>query len=149
MKIEILVPGKISSHILPAYEYYYEKISRFCSLNVKFVQLGGDINKENPKVILRKESENIFKYLNNKDFVLIDLIGEQISSEQFHNFLFSHSDITFVIGGPLGVDEELRKFARKRISFSKLTFTHEFCSVILLEQIFRSFKIERNEKYHY
>ncbi len=149
MKIDIVVPGKISPHIFPAYKIYLEKVSRFCSLNVKFVQLGGDLNRENPKVILKKEAENIFRHVNGKDFVLIDLVGEQMTSEQFHDFLFSQSEITFVIGGPLGVDEELRKRAKKRISFSKLTFTHEFCIVILLEQIFRAFKIERNEKYHY
>ncbi|SHN51139.1 50S rRNA methyltransferase [Fervidobacterium riparium] len=153
MRIEILVPGKISKHLLDAENYYLEKISRFADVNVEFVPLGGDVNTENPKVILGKEAEAIFKKLKDRRYILIDLWGKQLTSEEFsslidRNFQIS-SEIVFVIGGPLGVDEELRKKAAERISFSKMTFTHEMCLVILLEQIFRGFKILRNEKYHY
>jgi len=85
--------------------------------------------------------------------ILIDLFGKEMTSEQFSVFLERQfmvlSELVFVIGGPLGVDEKIRNNAAERISFSKMTFTHEMCTAFLLEQIFRGFKILKNEKYHY
>jgi len=153
MKIEIIVPGKISKHLLPAEEFYKEKLSRFSQIEVNFVPLGGDVNTDNPKVILSKEAENINKKLKGRRYYLIDLWGREMNSEEFAIFIDRgfqmNSELIFVIGGPLGVDENLRKNATERISFSKMTFTHEMCLIILLEQLFRGFKILRNEKYHY
>lgn len=82
------------------------------------------------------------------------ICGEkEYSSEEFasklENSLNSLSEIVFVIGGPLGIDDSLRNGAIFSISFSKMTFTHEMCVILLLEQLFRSFKIMKNEKYHY
>ncbi|AMW33512.1 23S rRNA (pseudouridine1915-N3)-methyltransferase [Fervidobacterium changbaicum] len=153
MKIEIIIPGKISKHLLPAQEFYEEKISRFTKLDISFVPLGGDINTTDPKVILSKEAEYISRKLRERKYTLIDLWGKQMSSEEFAQYLdksfLKDSELVFVIGGPLGIDESLRKKANEKISFSKMTFTHEMCLILLLEQIFRGFKILRNEKYHY
>lgn len=153
MKIEIIIPGKISKHLLPAQEFYEEKISRFARLDISFVPLGGDINTTDPKVILSKEAEYISRKLRERKYTLIDLWGKQMSSEEFAQYLdksfLKDSELVFVIGGPLGIDESLRKKANEKISFSKMTFTHEMCLILLLEQIFRGFKILRNEKYHY
>jgi 23S rRNA (pseudouridine1915-N3)-methyltransferase len=153
MRIEIIIPGKISKHLLPAQEFYEEKISRFAKVEVNFVPLGGDINTLDPKVIISKESEYILKRLKDRRYTLIDLWGKQMTSEEFAQYMdktfMKDSELVFVIGGPLGIDETVRKNATERISFSRMTFTHEICLILLLEQIFRGFKILKNEKYHY
>jgi len=103
-------------------------------------------------VILKKEAEDILKKLNGKEFYLIDLHGQKLDSIQFSKILEEqklNGEMNLVIGGPLGIDEELINKARKRISLSNLTFTHELALILVLEQIFRGFKILNNEKYHY
>jgi|GEM_PF-98044 23S rRNA (pseudouridine1915-N3)-methyltransferase len=153
LKIEIIVPGKISKHLLSACNYYMEKISRFAKIEVNHVNLGGDLNSEDANVIMKREAEYIERRLNGRKYILIDLFGKEMTSEQFSVFLERQfmvlSELVFVIGGPLGVYEKIRDNASERISFSKMTFTHEMCTVLLLEQIFRGFKILKNEKYHY
>ncbi|WP_448376463.1 23S rRNA (pseudouridine(1915)-N(3))-methyltransferase RlmH [Fervidobacterium sp.] len=153
MTIDIIVPGKVSKHLLPAKEFYEEKLSRFAEVKVNFVSLGGDVNTDNPKVILAKEAEGINKKLKGRRYVLIDLWGKEMSSEEFTKFLDKHfqlnSELVFVIGGPLGVDDFIRNNAAERISFSRMTLTHEMCLILLLEQLFRGFKILKNERYHY
>ncbi|HCI29710.1 MAG TPA: 23S rRNA (pseudouridine(1915)-N(3))-methyltransferase RlmH [Fervidobacterium sp.] len=153
MRIEIIVPGKISMHLLPAYEYYMEKLKRFARVNISHVNLGGDLNTEDATSILRKEADYIERKVDNRKYILIDLSGKELTSNEFLNILenqfLNSSEMLFVIGGPLGIDERIRKNAIQRISLSKLTFTHEMCIILLLEQIFRSFKTMRNEKYHY
>jgi len=102
---------------------------------------------------MKREAEYIERRLNGRKYILIDLFGKEMTSEQFSVFLERQfmvlSELVFVIGGPLGVYEKIRDNASERISFSKMTFTHEMCTVLLLEQIFRGFKILKNEKYHY
>lgn len=152
MKIEIIIPGKISKHLNDAVEFYIKKLKRFANTNITFTKLGGDLNKEAKQVILKKEKEEIFKKLKDRKYILIDLCGKEFDSISFSRIIereIQGGDLVFVIGGPLGIDDEIRKKASLRISFSKLTFTHEFTLVILLEQLFRSFKIINNEKYHY
>ena len=153
MKVEIIVPGKMSKHLQPAMKYYLEKLERFTKVQITFVELGGDINSEDTKSIIKREGEYIKKKIKDRKYILIDLWGREYSSEEFaskfENTLNSLSEIIFVIGGPLGIDDSLRKDAIFSVSFSKMTFTHEMCVILLLEQIFRSFKIMKNEKYHY
>lgn len=153
MKIEVIVPGRISKHLLPACEYYKEKINRFAKIEISHVNLGGDLNSEDASVVMKRESEYIERKLNGRKYVLIDLWGKEMASQNFSVFLERQfmvlSELVFVIGGPLGIDEKIKNNAIERISFSKMTFTHEMCVVLLLEQIFRSFKILKNEKYHY
>ncbi|ODN31469.1 50S rRNA methyltransferase [Fervidobacterium thailandense] len=153
MNVEIIVPGKISAHLLPAYEYYLDRLDRYVNVNVSFVNLGGDVNVENPSVIKKREAEHIQKRLRGRSYILIDLGGRQLTSEEFAELISQHipgkKELVFVIGGPVGVDETLKREARSIIELSKMTFTHEFCVVILLEQLFRAFKIIKNERYHY
>lgn len=153
MKIEIIVPGKISKHLQSALDYYFERLQKYAKMSLSFVELGGDINTKDGKIIIRKEAEEIKKRLKGRKYILIDLHGTLLSSEEFaqklDNILTVQSEIVFVIGGPLGIDDTLRNEALFKLSFSKMTFTHEMCVILLLEQIFRSFKILNNEKYHY
>lgn len=153
MKIEIIVPGKISKHLQSALDYYLERLQKYAKVSLSFVELGGDINTKEGKVIIRKEAEEIKKRLKGRKYILVDLHGSHFSSEEFakklDNILTVQSEIVFVIGGPLGIDDTLRTDALFKLSFSKMTFTHEMCVILLFEQIFRSFKILNNEKYHY
>lgn len=153
MKIEIIVPGKMSKHLQPAMNYYLEKLERFTKVEIKFVDLGGDINTENAKTVIKREAENIKKRIRDRKYILIDLWGKEYTSEEFaskiQSTLNNVSEIVFVIGGPLGIDNTLRSGAMYSISLSKMTFTHEMCVILLLEQLFRGFKIISNERYHY
>ncbi|APT71753.1 50S rRNA methyltransferase [Thermosipho affectus] len=152
MYIEIIIPGKLSKHLRDAFDFYLGKIKRFAKVKVTFIKLGGDLNKLSRGVILKNEAKEILSKIKGRKFVLLDLFGKQIDSLEFSKFLdmqMLEGEIVFVIGGPLGVDEQLRRLSLKRISLSKFTFTHEMVLILLLEQIFRGFKIINNEKYHY
>ncbi|MCX7653616.1 MAG: 23S rRNA (pseudouridine(1915)-N(3))-methyltransferase RlmH [Fervidobacterium sp.] len=153
MKVEIIVPGKISKHLQSALEYYLDKLERFANVQITFVDLGGDVNTQEPKIIIKREAENIKKKLKDRKYILIDLWGREFSSEEFaskiESIINNFSEIIFVVGGPVGIDNSIRNDALFSISFSRMTFTHEMCVVLLLEQLFRAFKIIKNEKYHY
>ncbi|MCD6104840.1 MAG: 23S rRNA (pseudouridine(1915)-N(3))-methyltransferase RlmH [Thermosipho sp. (in: Bacteria)] len=152
MKIEIYIPGKLSRHLLGAYDFYLDKIKRFAKIRVNFTKLGGDLNRISKEVILKKEAEEISRKLNGKEFYLIDLHGKKLDSYEFSMFLENQKlkgELNIVIGGPLGIDKTLIDKSKGRISLSKLTFTHELALILVLEQIFRGFKIINNEKYHY
>ncbi|QTA37307.1 23S rRNA (pseudouridine(1915)-N(3))-methyltransferase RlmH [Thermosipho ferrireducens] len=152
MKIKIIVPGKLSKHLKSAVDFYIKRLKRFAKLEIIYTKLGGDLNVMDSKTILNKEAQNILNAIGKADFILLDLHGEKVTSEQFARMIETDrlkGNMTFVIGGPLGVSELLRDQAKRRISLSDLTFTHELALLILLEQIFRGFKIIMNEKYHY
>ena len=102
---------------------------------------------------IKKEAELIIKNLNQKDFIVtLEIEGKELSSvELAHNidkWLMNYSDITFIIGGSNGLDENVKKLANYKLSFSHLTFPHGLFRGIFLEQIYRSFKINNNETYH-
>lgn len=105
--------------------------------------------------VLEKETDRILKLIPEHSFVvLLDLRGKEISSPQLAEkmgqwMVGGVSHLTFVIGGPFGYTDALRKRADFRWSFSPLTFTHQMIRILLLEQIYRAFKIMRKEKYHH
>ena len=93
--------------------------------------------------------------IKNDTYVMpLDLKGKQFKSEEFSNKIENiqvqgYSNITFIIGGTLGLTEDIIKRANETICFSKMTFPHQLIRVFLLEQIFRAFKISKNETYHW
>ena len=103
---------------------------------------------------MKNEALEIQKHINNDDHVIsLDINGKEYDSISFEKhienlFNNSISNITFVIGGSLGIDESIKSISKEKISFSKLTFPHGLFRVILLEQIYRTFKIMNNESYH-
>ena len=113
-----------------------------------------NLNDSLIKQIKSKESNNILSHIEKGSYVLaLDLKGKQYSSEEFSQkitnvSLNSSSNITFVIGGTLGLDENVLKNSNELICFSKMTFPHQLIRIFLLEQIFRAFKISNNETYH-
>lgn len=143
--IKILCVGKIKEKYLKDLIDDYEKrISKY--MKIEIIEL-----KDNP--IYTKEITNLNSMINMKDYnVALDLRGEKLSSEEFANFvdktLVINSNITFIIGPSDGLNEEILNKCNKIISFSNLTFPHGLFRGILLEQIYRAFKIIHNETYH-
>ena len=102
---------------------------------------------------IKQEKELILKKIDSKDIIVtMEIEGKELSSLEFSEFidktLINYSNITFIIGGSDGLDEEIKKLSNYKLSFSKMTFPHQLFRVILLEQIYRSFKILHNESYH-
>ncbi len=143
--IKILCVGKIKEKYLQDLIYDYEKrISKY--IKIEIIEL-----KDDPNYV--KEINNLSNVINDKDYnVALDLRGEKMSSEEFARFvdktLVINSNITFIIGPSNGLNEDILNKCKKIISFSDLTFPHGLFRGILLEQIYRTFKIIHNETYH-
>ena len=143
--IKILCVGKIKEKYLEdLIADYVKRISKY--MKIEIVEL-----KDDP--IYEKEINNLSKSINIKDYnVSLDLRGLTFSSEEFANFvdktLVINSNITFIIGPSKGLNDEILEKCNKVISFSNLTFPHGLFRGILLEQIYRAFKIMHNESYH-
>ncbi len=143
--IKIICLGKIKEEYLKKLISDYQKrISRYHRIEII------ELNDSND---LKKEANDISKHINNQDYVIaLDIQGENISSEELarkiDNTFLSHSTITFIIGSSYGLDETIKLRANYCLSFSKLTFPHGLFRGMLLEQIYRSFKILNNETYH-
>jgi len=157
MKIKILAVGKIKEKYLQeGIAEYSKRISRYVKL--EFVEVSdlkapeniSDADKENIK---NKEGESLLKKIGDDYVVALCINGNEYDSISFAKKLqdtFDHgnSDISFIIGGSLGLSEDVIKRASATVSFSKLTFPHQLMRLILLEQIYRSMKINNNEPYH-
>ena len=148
--IKIICSGKIKENYLKdAIVEYSKRISKYDKLEIiELLDYDYDLKKT-----LQKEKENILKNINLKDYnILLDLTGKSYNSlelaDKLDKIRITNSNITFIIGGSYGVDEEIKKIVNERISFSNLTFPHQLFRVILLEQIYRCFKIINHEEYH-
>lgn len=155
MKIKIVSVGSIKEKFLKdAISEYLKRLTRFAKIEMIEVDETKIQNKSEEQV-KKEEGERLLKRIGQDEFVfLLDLKGELISSEvlaQKINDLINKgiSPLTFVIGGTLGLSEEVRKRANIKLSISKMTFTHQMCRMIILEQIYRAFKIINNEEYHH
>lgn len=128
---------------------YLKRLSKFCKLNV--VELKEQNKLSNIMLIKEKEGEEIIKNLSSYN-ILCDLVGENLSSEEFANSIekltLTNSKITFVIGGSYGVSEKVKNACQTKISFSKMTFPHNLFRIMLLEQIYRAFTILNGINYH-
>ncbi len=143
--IKILCVGKIKEKYLnELIDDYQKRLQKYHQVTI--VEL-----KDNP--IYEKEITSLKEKVNFKDYnIALDLKGKKITSEDFakkmDKIFLENSNITFIIGGSNGLDDELRSMASEVISFSDLTFPHGLFRGILLEQIYRTFKINNNETYH-
>ena len=151
--IKIVCIGKIKDNNLNnLINDYVSKINHYHSIEVVEVK-DCPIKDDNEKYVLDKEASNALSRIANDEYViLLDLHGKAIDSISLANkidkLFISNSKITFVIGGSLGLGEELIKRANERIKLSDLTFLHQMTRLILVEQIYRSFKILKHETYH-
>lgn len=148
--IRIICVGKIKeSFIKEAINEYKKRISKYT--NIEIIELD-DYNYDVKKTLLT-EYNSIVKVMNKSDYnILLDVNGNELDSMSFakkiNDTLNVNSNITFIIGGSYGVLDELRDKVNYRLSFSKMTFPHQLFRVILLEQIYRAYKINNNEEYH-
>ena len=148
--IKIICVGKIKENYLrEAINDYTKRISKYSKIEIiEVMDSSFDVKKT-----LKEEYNAIKHYFNKNDYnILLDIDGIMYDSVSFANkmnsILIENSNITFIIGGSYGVMEELKKECNLLLSFSKLTFPHQLFRVILLEQIYRSFKINNHEEYH-
>ena len=157
MKITLITVGKIKEKYLKdALNEYIKRLSRYCKLTITELPDEKIPDKLNPNLeidIKTKESNNIINHIKKDSYIIaLDLTGKQFTSEEFskkiENLSMENSNITFIIGGSLGLTTELLNICDFKISFSKMTFPHQLIRVFLLEQIFRAFKIQKGETYH-
>lgn len=158
LNIQIVCVGKIKEAFYrDAIAEYTKRLGRYCKL--KIIEVADENTPQNASVILEeqireKEAERILKAISDHTYVCILAIeGKEFDSVSFAQKIDSlatngASDITFVIGGSLGLAASVYQKADMKLSFSKMTFPHQLMRVILLEQIYRGFRIIHNEPYH-
>lgn len=149
--IKIICVGKIKEKYLKdAIDEYTKRLSKYTKLEIIEVN---DFDSSNIDIILEKEKDLILKYIDSKDYIItLEIDGNMLSSEELakkiDNIFITNSNIAFIIGGSYGLHKEIKSLSDFKLSFSKLTFPHQLFRVNLLEQIYRSYKINNNESYH-
>ncbi len=145
--IKIICVGKIKEKYLKdAILEYKKRISKY--IKIEIIEVSDETDN-----ILNKERDSIFRFIKEKDYVItLEIDGEAISSLEFAKKIdktfISYPNITFIIGGSYGLHKDIKNRSNFALSFSKMTFPHPLFRVLLLEQIYRSFKILHNESYH-
>ena len=158
MKITIISVGKIKEKFFEdAIKEYSKRLSKYCKLNI--VEVKDEKTKENASqteedIVKETEGKRILDKISDSSKVIaLAIEGKELDSvelaKQIEGFRISgDSDLTFIIGGSLGLHRNVLDRADMKLSFSKMTFPHQLMRVILLEQIYRSFRIINNEPYH-
>ena len=142
--IKIICVGKIKeSYLRYAISDYQKRINKYHKFEII------EVNDSN----MKDEAIKILHYVKDNDYVVtLEIDGDMLSSTEFANkidkLFITNSNITFIIGGSDGLDDEVKNRSNYRLSFSSFTFPHQLFRVILLEQIYRCFKILNNETYH-
>lgn len=158
MKITVISVGKIKEKYLKdAIAEYSKRLSRYCKLEILEVvdEKTPDQAGENAEKQIRdKEAERILKLIRDDMYVItLEINGRMLTSEELSDKINvlgiqGHSSIAFVIGGSIGLGEGVLKRSDYALSFSKMTFPHQLMRVILLEQIYRGYRIMNGEPYH-
>ena len=158
MKITVLTVGKIKEKYLrDAIAEYSKRLSRYAKLEI--IEVADEKTPDNASEtvetnIKNKEAERLLKYIRDDAYLItLEIKGKQLTSEELAQKIDTlgvqgTSHIIFVIGGSLGLGEEVLKRSNYALSFSKMTFPHQMMRVVLLEQIYRAIKIMKNEPYH-
>jgi 23S rRNA (pseudouridine1915-N3)-methyltransferase len=149
--IKIICVGNLKeSYLKEAAVDYIKRISKYSKIKIIEVE---DKNFDREKSLLL-EKEHIIRNIEKSDYVIVlDIGGETLNSIELANkinklHIEGKSTITFIIGGSYGLSEEVKKMSNFRLSFSKFTFPHQLFRILLLEQLYRSFKVINNETYH-
>lgn len=158
MRITVLTAGKLKEkYLVQAEREYLKRLRSYAKVEIKETADESFSENDSPKTlekIKEKEGRRLIRALNRDSFVIaLERHGDEIDSrglaaEMEELCLRGKSDVTFVIGGSLGLAPEVLQAAGRKLSFSRLTFPHQLMRIILLEQLFRSFKIRRGEPYH-
>ena len=149
--IKIITVGTIKEKYLKeAIEEYKKRLSKYTALELIEVKDEGLVEE---KKALTLEAEKILKYISPRDYIItMEIEGNMYTSEEFSKKLdkiqTENSNIVFIIGGSYGLSDNIKSKSKLHLSFSKMTFPHQLFRVLLLEQIYRSYKINNNESYH-
>ncbi|MGT2934969.1 23S rRNA (pseudouridine(1915)-N(3))-methyltransferase RlmH [Streptococcus castoreus] len=158
MKIKLICVGKLKENYLKnGISEYQKRLSRFCQFEI--IEL---VDEKTPdkasdsenQAIMAKEAQRIEKRIGQRDFVIaLAIEGNQFSSEKFSQLISEtavkgYSNITFIIGGSLGLDSNIKKRANLLMSFGLLTLPHQLMRLVLIEQIYRTFMIAQGSPYH-
>lgn len=158
MKIKLVTVGKLKEKYLKdGIAEYMKRLNRFCK--VEMIELADEKTPDKAsdlenQQILEKEGNKILAKINEREFVIVLAIeGKQFPSEKFSKLMMDatvrgFSDITFVIGGSLGLSPAVKKRANLLMSFGKLTLPHQLMRLVLIEQIYRAFMIQQGSPYH-
>ena len=157
LTINVICIGKVKEKFFrDAIDEYSKRLSKYCKLNIlelpdEKIPDKTNLNIENE--IKTKECNNIINHIKKDSYVVcLDLKGKELSSEEFskniENISMQSSQITFIIGGSLGLNEKLLGLSNQKICFSKMTFPHTLFRVMLTEQIYRAFTILGGSAYH-
>lgn len=146
--IKIICIGKIKEDYLKkGIEEYKKRITKYSKIEII------ELDDESSGNILEKERDKILKHINERDYIItLEINGNNIDSvelsKKIESIYLNYSNITFIIGGSYGLHNDIKNKSNYALSFSKLTFPHQLFRMMLLEQIYRSFKISHNETYH-
>jgi len=149
--IKIICVGKIKEKFyVDAIKEYLKRLSKYTKIEIVEIE---DIYDKNIDIIKKKEKEKILLNIKDKDYVItLEINGNKLSSldlsKKIESISLINSNIVFVIGGSYGIDNEVSNRSNFKLSFSDLTFPHQLFRIMLLEQIYRCFKIKNNESYH-
>ena len=149
--IKLITVGTIKEKYLKdAIDEYTKRIKKYT--NIELIEVKDEGLVEESKAI-SLEAEKIKKHLGPRDYIVtMEIEGKQLMSEEFSEKLnqiqIENSNIVFIIGGSYGLSDEIKQMSRLHLSFSKMTFPHQLFRVLLLEQIYRCYKILNNESYH-
>ena len=158
MKITVITVGKIKEKYLKdAIAEYSKRLSKYCKLEI--IEVADEKTPDNASEVVEdsirsKEAERILKYVKDDAYVItLEIGGKQLSSEELADKIDKlgiqgTSHIIFIIGGSIGLGKEVLNKSNYALSFSKMTFPHQLMRVILLEQVYRSYRFISNEPYH-
>ncbi len=155
MNITIIAVGKIKeTYFKDSISEYLKRLNSYCNLKIIEIPNEPILDEKNYEKYKDIEAKKILQYLNLSSYIIaLEIQGKQLDSVSFADKIKSVSndginELTFIIGGANGLNEVVLKEAHFKLSFSKMTFTHQMTRVILIEQIYRAFKILNNENYH-
>lgn len=157
LNIQIICIGKLKeTYLKSAIDEYRKRLSRYCKLEILELpdeKIPDKLNSNLLEAIKFKECNNIMHHIKKDSYLIaLDLKGKTYTSEAFSSEIekisMTSSNLTFIIGGSLGLTKELLNICHEKICFSTMTFPHQLIRVFLLEQIFRAFKISNGETYH-
>ncbi|GAA0702376.1 23S rRNA (pseudouridine(1915)-N(3))-methyltransferase RlmH [Paraclostridium ghonii] len=158
MNITIISVGKLKEKYLKlGIEEFSKRLSKYCKLDM--IELDDEkcpenLSEKDMEIVKNKEGQKILSKVKSNSYVIaLAIDGKNLSSEELADTMSKlavrgNSHITFIIGGSLGLADEVLKRADYKLSFSKMTFPHQMMKLILLEQVYRAFRINNNEPYH-
>ena len=158
MNIRIIAVGKVKEkYINEGIKEFSKRLSRYCTLDIIEIEdekAPVNLSDKEMDIVKQKEGDRIIAKIPQNSFIIsLEIQGKQISSEELSKkmedlMIDGYNDITFIIGGSLGLSNEVSSKSNYKLSFSKMTFPHQLMRLILLEQVYRAWRIMKGEPYH-